>query len=139
MDDKSPIKNIKKNPEELRKIWIKIRVTKEERVQMQNRIPENVSLSDYVRGEIFKLPVSGWSPVKNDIAPEVLETVRNLSNLFIELNRIGENVNQIARALNTLAKSDTTIPRGQYLQELNAISKNISGLRKIAEHMKDRI
>lgn len=138
MSDKSPISK-KKKKNELRSHYILIRVSEIEREQIKNRIPANSSLSDFIREEILKMPATGWSPVKSDIAPEVVESIREIAKLTIATNCIGENVNQIARSVNTLAKSNSTISAGLYLKELNAIFKEIKAIREIADDLKRRL
>ncbi|MDD4349060.1 MAG: hypothetical protein PHF70_08125 [Opitutales bacterium] len=138
MNDDTSI-NKRKDPSELRTKWIKFRISKNEEAQIRNRIPANSSLSDYIREEILKMPATGWSPVKSDIAPEVVESIREISKLTVATNCIGENVNQIARSVNTLAKSNSTISAGLYLKELNAIFKEIKAIREIADDLKGRL
>jgi len=131
--------NKKKQPGELRNSWIKFRVSKIEYAQIRNRIPSDASLSDYIREEILKMPTTGWSPIKSDIAPEAVESIREISKLTVATNHIGENINQIARGINTMAKSNSTISAGLYLKELNAIFKEIKAIREIADDLKGRL
>lgn len=138
MNDDTSI-NKRKDSSELRSKWIKFRISKNEEAQIRNRIPANISLSDFIREEILKMPTSGWSPTKSDIAPEVVESIREISKLTVATNHIGENINQIARGINTMAKSNSTISAGLYLKELNAIFRELKALREVADDLKGRV
>lgn len=125
----------KKLPDgDVRKRKIKIRVSDCILEQIRNRIPEGISLSDFVR-DVLGIQTSGWSPLNHEISLEEVEAVKQISGIRVELNRIESNLNQIARCLNDFAKSDLSFVRGQYLLHINAIYLQTRVIRQQTEKL----
>lgn len=75
--------------EDPRRIQIKLRLNREEYSRLEKSIPAGVKISDFIRVETLNIP-----PVTSRSDPP------DLLNLHRQLVRIGNNINQISRAIN---------------------------------------
>ena len=78
--------------EEQKSARLTFRVTEDEREIIQNASVEaSMSFSEYIRSKVFS-PEEAWRRDK--------KTKEIMSSLIYEINRIGNNINQFARAAN---------------------------------------
>ena len=78
--------------EEQKSARLTFRVTEDEREIIQNASVEaSMSFSEYIRSKVFS-PEEAWRRDK--------KTKEIMSSLIYEINRIGNNINQLARAAN---------------------------------------
>ena len=106
LEDKDEINSenkVKKDKDENRDTFIKIRVTKSEKEQIRRKAKEsNFTMSDYSRKLILKKKIAKPKYSHEDavmIATELREAKK-------ELNKIGNNVNQITKLANTDSSLD---------------------------------
>jgi len=103
--------------------WITIRVSEEEREQLKKTAEaEGMTLSDYVRSRL-----TGVKPRRKPKTEEVEE----LRKLAYEIHKIGVNINQIARAMNTALK---TAPNERFF---SAVEEGIEALHRIEAELKE--
>lgn len=68
------------------------------------------------------------------IIPVSLQSQRELEKLYQAINRIGVNVNQIAKQLNTANKRGDVIPKS-YLDELSSVKRRLEKINKKADEI----
>lgn len=97
-NSENKVKRVKKDKDENRDKFIKIRVTESEKEQIRRNAKEsNFTMSDYSRKLILKKKIAKPKYSHEDalmIATELRETKK-------ALNKIGSNINQIAKLANT--------------------------------------
>ena len=92
------VKRVKKDKDENRDTFIKIRVTKSEKEQIRRNAKEsNFTMSDYSRKLILKKKIAKPKYSRED----ALMISNSLRETKKELNKIGSNINQIAKLANT--------------------------------------
>lgn len=108
-----------KPPEKKRKATVKCHVTEADKIRFEELAFENgLTISD-----LIKLKVLGTEPKRRKATPERAILIRHLANL----GRIGSNINQIARALNSGRNAFDMPPNiiSEALTELNKLSNRI--------------
>ena len=129
INSENKVKKVKKDKDENRDTFIKIRVTKSEKEQIRRKAKEsNFTMSDYSRKLILKKKIAKPKYSHEDavmIATELREAKK-------ELNKIGNNVNQIAKLANAnpfLSDEDlNNLARIRF--DFDAIRTNLISLNK---------
>lgn len=103
-----------------RTVTVKCHVTKSDKARIdQLAFDAGMTISD-----LIKLRVLGTEPKRRKASPERAELIKSLA----DLGRIGGNVNQIARALNSNPNAESDIPKdviSNTLFELRQLSKRL--------------
>ena len=103
-----------------RKKWMKFRVNDDERKRIIERVPDGEPVQTHLR----ELCLSGKRP-----KPRPVPTCP--PELALQLAGIGNNINQIARGLNTALKNKEPV---SYSKLLIALNRQKEYLRILAEH-----
>jgi len=78
---------------------IKVRLTEADHLRLTNLAHEHrVSAAELVRQSIGKC--REWSPVPSTLTDAELQLMRSANNLTVAIDRIGNNVNQLAKLAN---------------------------------------
>lgn len=112
---------MKKQENEVRKIFIKIRMNDEELKQVKKKQQQTTerSLSEYIRNVSMQKPVT--VKYRNQTADDFL---REIINLKKELNAIGNNFNQAVHKLHLLDK----IPEFRvWVNQYDSLQKSLAG------------
>lgn len=122
-------KRVKKDKDENRDTFVKIRVTKSEKEQIRRNAKEsNFTMSDYSRKLILKKKITK-PKYSHENAVMIATELREAKK---ELNKIGNNINQIAKLANTnsvLSDEDlNNLARVRF--DFDAIRTNLISLNK---------
>ena len=113
---------------------IVVRMTAAERELARSLIPPERNLSDHVREQIFSLPAVGRDP--SEVRPK--RKIRAIDpakdRIAMEIARIGANLNQIAKVINTRALSGSPIEVLEVLTQLQAIREDVAEISKKPNH-----
>ena len=107
---------------------IVVRLTAEERDSVRSRIPPDRNLSDYVRGALLDLPEVGRDPAETRPCQKRAPDPAKI-RLAGEIARVGNNLNQIARAINETRRAGQTVSADSVIEELIKIRDEIAQLR----------
>jgi hypothetical protein len=106
---------------------ITIRLRKESERQLSERAEQsNMTLSEYVRRQIEGQPIR---PPK--VAAVNWKLYGELFNLKVEINRVGTNINQIAKVLNTEKMLEKELP--QFLPNPESLNEAIELIERTRE------
>jgi hypothetical protein len=97
---------------------ITVRLTAAERQQLEMRC-QGLAISTYIRSGLFDYPM----PRPRTIVPIVNR------RLYVELNRIGVNLNQQTKVMNALRSDEITGAVQDYCQTLEALQQQMNQLK----------